>query len=177
MFKTLFCHSYNLCKILHITLQHTPENMKMSPLYRNDEIEIYAPDTTASEAFAKFIDDRVSCGFASPANDFFHEPIDMNDLLIDNRDSTFVIKAMGVSMIEAGIHPGDYLIFDRGKPYYPGGIALCVLNNEFTVKYVDLEKKQLTPANKDFNPIQLSEGDELAIWAMLSWSLKKHYGK
>ena len=55
----------------------------------------------------------VQAGFPSPAEQYQGESIDFNDLLITNAASTFVLKAKGESMIEAGIDEGDLLVVDR----------------------------------------------------------------
>jgi len=147
-----------------------------TPIYKNSELELYKCSGNDLPSVIKFIDGSVSCGFASPANDFVHDPIDVRDLLIDNPEATFIIRATGTSMIDAGIADGDYLIIDRGKPYYPDGVALCCVNGEFTVKRVNKETATLVPANKNFKPITLTDGDELIIWGMVCWVLKKEYG-
>jgi len=151
--------------------------MTMKPLFQNDGIEVYAYTPKPGTGLVELFDAAVQCGFASPANDFVHDPIDVRDLLIDNKEATFIIKSVGLSMLDDGISPGDYLIIDRGKAYYPDGIALCCVNGEFTVKRVNVETATLKPANKEFKNLVLSEGDELIVWGMVVWTLKKQYGK
>jgi len=146
-------------------------------LFKNEDWEVYTYKAGGNTSMVELFDAAVQCGFASPANDFVHDPIDVKDLLIDNEEATFIVKATGVSMIDDGINPGDYLIIDRGKAYYPDGIALCCVNNDFTVKRVNVATATLKPANKKFKNLVLSEGDDLRVWGMVSWVLKKTYGK
>ena len=147
-----------------------------------------------------FFDEGVPCGFASPANDYPHDSINLNDLLntdpnetfmitmeneclaVDmnealntNPHATFLVKAMGDSMKDAGILNGNYVVVDRSKGYYPGCIAVCILNDAFTIKHVYIEDGQtkLISANKDFDDIILGEGDDLRIWGLVTWALNK----
>ena len=52
----------------------------------------------------------VSAGFPSPADDFLEGSIDLNQYLISNPSSTFLVRVQGESMLGAGIFPGDVLI-------------------------------------------------------------------
>ncbi|MGQ2984847.1 LexA family protein [Flavobacterium sp.] len=150
--------------------------------------------------FITYFDQSVACGFASPANDYPHEsinlndllnidpnetfmitednvckPVDMNDALNSNPHATFLIRANGDSMKDAGILNGNYVVVDRSKGYYPGCIAVCVFNNGFTIKRVYMENgiTKLVSANKDFDDVILSEGDNLIIWGLVTWALNK----
>ena len=54
--------------------------------------------------------DSVSAGFPSPATDYMENKLDLNEYLITHPAATFMVKADGTSMIEAGISSGDLLI-------------------------------------------------------------------
>ena len=51
--------------------------------------------------------DSVSAGFPSPATDYMENKLDLNEYLVKHHAATFIVKASGFSMIEAGIHSGD----------------------------------------------------------------------
>ena len=57
--------------------------------------------------------DSVSAGFPSPATDYMENKLDLNEYLIKHPASTFIVKASGPSMTDAGILSGDLLIVDR----------------------------------------------------------------
>jgi SOS-response transcriptional repressors (RecA-mediated autopeptidases) len=57
--------------------------------------------------------DKVSAGFPSPATDYMENKLDLNEHLIKHRAATFIVKASGSSMINAGIYSEDLLIVDR----------------------------------------------------------------
>src|SRR5215471_8266219 len=49
----------------------------------------------------------IQAGFSSPAEEELGDTIDLNDLLIQNQEATYLVKAQGDSMIDAGIFDGD----------------------------------------------------------------------
>ena len=57
--------------------------------------------------------DSVSAGFPSPATDYLENKLDLNEHLVKHPAATFIVKASGPSMVEAGISSGDLLIVDR----------------------------------------------------------------
>lgn len=54
-----------------------------------------------------------SAGFGSPGEDVTVRRIDLNDALIRHPQSTFVMRAVGDAMRDAGIASGDVLLVDR----------------------------------------------------------------
>ena len=91
--------------------------------------------------------------FPSPAEDYNHETLDFNRDLIRNPEATFYGKVEGDSMIEAGINDGDIAVIDRSLEPRDGDIVVGYINEEFTIKYLDLSHRndgyiELRPANK-----------------------------
>ncbi len=117
----------------------------------------------------------VFASFPSPADDFFEGPIDLKTELIPNPDASFLVKVAGNSMREAAIDDGDVLIIDRSIRPTSGCVAVCFLNGGFTVKRLEIKGKavRLLPSNPSFPPIDLVEGDELTVWGVVTWILKK----
>ena len=56
----------------------------------------------------------VEAGFPSPAEEELSDTLSLDELLIQNREATFLLKVSGDSMSGAGILPGDMVIVDRG---------------------------------------------------------------
>lgn len=104
----------------------------------------------------------IRAGFPSPAEDYNHDTLDFNRDLIRNPEATFYGKVEGDSMIEAGINDGDIAVIDRSLEPRDGDIVVGYINEEFTIKYLDLSHRndgyiELRPANKDFKPIRIDE--------------------
>mgnify|MGYP002623171405 CR=1 FL=1 len=110
----------------------------------------------------------IKAGFPSPADDYSHETLDFNRDLIRNPEATFYGKVEGDSMIEAGISGGDIAVIDRSVEPQDGDIIVAYINDEFTIKYLDLRHRkdgyiELRPANKNFKPIRIDEDDDFEM--------------
>ena len=119
----------------------------------------------------------IKAGFPSPAEDYEHETLDFNRDLIRNPEATFYGKVEGDSMIEAGINDGDIAVIDRSLEARDGDIVVGYINEEFTIKYLDLSHRkdgyiELRPANKDFKPIRIDESDDFEVWGVVIWTIK-----
>ncbi|AMQ43058.1 UV protection and mutation protein [Aeromonas veronii] len=115
-----------------------------------------------------------TCGFPSPAQDYIEQTIDLNQICIEHPAATFYVRASGHSMVNAGINDGDLLIVDRAIKASHGAIVLACLDGEFTVKRLQERPfAALLPANPDFQPITLLEGQELEIFGVVTFVLHK----
>ncbi|MBL0487714.1 translesion error-prone DNA polymerase V autoproteolytic subunit [Aeromonas veronii] len=115
-----------------------------------------------------------TCGFPSPAQDYIEQTIDLNQICIEHPAATFYVRASGHSMVNAGINDGDLLIVDRAIKASHGAIVLACLDGEFTVKRLQERPfPALLPANPDFQPITLLEGQELEIFGVVTFVLHK----
>ena len=144
----------------------------MSAEWKNDstaELRPYALLQT-DEMLIIHVDGAVAAGFPSPADDYFESRIDLKTELIRNPDATFVVRVQGDSMSDAGIADGDVLIVDRSVKPRNGAVAVCYLNNGFTVKRIEKrgDKVRLLAANPAFAPIEIQEHDELIIWGIVT---------
>ena len=122
-----------------------------------------------------YINEGVSAGFPSPAADFMETTIDLNKELSENPLATFYIKVNGNSMIDAGINDKDVLVVDRSLEPQNNKIAICCIDGEFTVKRIQVEKDclYLIPANPNYKPIKVTEENQLIIWGMVTYVIKK----
>ena len=122
-----------------------------------------------------FLEGGISAGFPSPAMDFLESKVDINSLLIKNPKTTFYARVSGNSMIDTGIHNDDYLVVDRSLEAEDNKIAICFIDGEFTVKRIHVEKEclYLMPENEDYKPIKVTEENQLIIWGMVTYVIKK----
>lgn len=128
-----------------------------------------------SEIKIPLIQDGVSAGFPSPAQDFMENSIDLNKELSENPLATFYIRVSGNSMIDAGIDDKDVLVVDRSLEAADKKVAICFIDGEFTVKRLKLEKDSLylMPENKNYEPIKVSEENNFIIWGIVTYVIKK----
>jgi DNA polymerase V len=120
-------------------------------------------------------EEGISAGFPSPADDFKETRISLDRELVKNKEATFYARVSGDSMIGAGLDDGDLLVIDRSLNPENGKIAVCLIDGEFTVKRIKKEKNKLylTPENKEYRPIELKEENELIIWGVVEYVIKK----
>ena len=85
--------------------------------------------------FIALVQGTVPAGFPSPADDFLVKRLDLNDL-IAHPAATFMWRASGFSMIEAGIDDGDLLVVNRALTPLHMNIVVAQVDGEFTVKYL-----------------------------------------
>lgn len=117
-----------------------------------------------------FFDMSVQAGFPSPANDYLEERLNLNDLLINHPESTFLVRCTGDSMLNAFIPPTCLLLVDRSVKAQNGDIVLAHLNGEFTVKYLQRNdfKCRLLSGNKKYPDIEVTPEMELVVWGVVT---------
>ncbi len=97
----------------------------------------------------------VEAGFPTPAEEEMLDTMDFDEYLTPNKESSYVLKVKGDSMIEAGIHPGDLVIVERKPTYKVGQIVIASIEGEYTMKYLRKKNEHyyLEPANSAYKPI------------------------
>ncbi|MFW6053423.1 MAG: transcriptional repressor LexA, partial [Persicimonas sp.] len=79
----------------------------------------------------------------------------------------FGLRVSGESMIEDGIHDGDYIFVKRQQEARNGEIVAAMVDGEATVKrfFREGDRIRLQPANSTMEPIYISaaEGREAGI--------------
>ena len=118
----------------------------------------------------------IKAGFPSPADDYQHDALDFNRDLIKHPEATFYGRVDGDSMVEAGINDGDIAVIDRSLDARDGDVIVAFVNNEFTIKYLDLSHKddgyiELRPANKKYDPIRIEDTDNFEVWGVVVWTV------
>jgi DNA polymerase V len=118
---------------------------------------------------------RVSAGFPSPAEDYVEGRIDLNRDLIKHPLATFYIRVDGDSMIEAGILPDALLVVDRMAEVREGDVVVARLGDELCVKRFHHEggRVWLKPANKNYEPIEVREGEEFEVWGRVMYAIQQ----
>ena len=115
---------------------------------------------------------KVGAGFPSPATDYVEEDLDLNEHLIKNAPSTFLIRVQGKSMNSVGIHNDDLLIVDKSLNPKNFSTVIVNINEELVVKNFLKEKDQsfLTSGSKKFkDKINLTENPEIFIWGVVTY--------
>ena len=117
----------------------------------------------------------ISAGFPSPADDFKELRISIDQEVVRNEEATFYARVSGESMQGAGLDDGDLLVIDRSLEPIDNKIAVCFIDGEFTVKRLKVTKDEvlLMPENPKYQSIKVTEENELIIWGVVTYVVKK----
>lgn len=108
-----------------------------------------------------------AAGFPSPAQDYVEKELDLNELCIRRRASTFFVRASGNSMEELGLFDGDVMVVDRAEEAAQNDIVIAEVGGEFTVKRLQLHPRlALLPMNSAYSPIY---PDQLQLLGVVTW--------
>jgi DNA polymerase V len=119
--------------------------------------------------------EKISAGFPSPADDFKELRISIDQEVVRNEEATFYARVSGESMQGAGLDDGDLLVIDRSMEPKNGKIAVCCIDGEFTVKRLKVVEDGvfLIPENPKYQSIKVTEENELIIWGIVTYVVKK----
>ncbi len=124
-----------------------------------------------------YFDVRVRAGFPVPLdNDERAQDIELLTMLCPHPESSYLIRVVGDSMIDAGILSGDIVIVDKSnRNPSPKEIAVCELNGEYTLKHFIEEDGQawLVPANEDYPRFPVKMEDDFSIWGTVTYIIHK----
>ncbi|MEQ1561149.1 MAG: transcriptional repressor LexA [Nitrospira sp.] len=97
----------------------------------------------------------VEAGFPTTVDPNTLDSINLDDYLVKNKESTYLLEVKGDSMIEEGIMEGDLVVVERRGNPKDGDIVIAEVDGGWTMKYFkkDGNKIYLQPANKNYKPI------------------------
>jgi len=130
-------------------------------------------DSTTKRFRIPLLNDSVSAGFPSPADDYTEENIDLNEHLISNPFSTFFLRVRGDSMINAGIKDKDLIIVDKSLIAKPGNIIIAMIDGEFTIKRLSIKNDELylKAENHNYPDFSFKNHIDVQIWGVVIYSI------
>lgn len=104
---------------------------------------------------------RIAAGRPLLAEENYEGTLRLDGTLLPPGGKVFALVVTGESMIEDGIHDGDYLFVRQQKQARNGEIAVVMVDGEATVKRFFREggRIRLQPANAAMKPIYVEDGD------------------
>lgn len=101
---------------------------------------------------------RIAAGLPLLAHENYEGTLRVDSSMVP-RGQIFALVVTGDSMIEDGIHDGDYLFVREKGTARNGEIAVVMVEGEATVKrfYREGDSIRLQPANSEMEPIVVSE--------------------
>lgn len=140
------------------------------------KLQICSADTSTIVNLS-FADSGIKAGFPSPAQDYLTNSIDLNKELIRHKETTFLARVSGTSLMDAGICDGDLIVIDKSLEVKNGDFVVAYIDGEFTLKEFRLDEAGkcawLIPHNKDYAPIKVTEENDFMIWGVLTYTIKQ----
>ena len=133
-------------------------------------------DSATKKFRIALLNDSVSAGFPSPADDYTEENIDLNEHLISNPFSTFFLRVKGDSMINAGIKDKDLIIVDKSLIAKPGNIIIAMIDGEFTIKRLSIKNDELylKAENHNYPDFRFKNHIDVQIWGVVIYSIHSY---
>jgi len=133
-------------------------------------------DSTTKRFRIPLLNDSVSAGFPSPADDYTEENIDLNEHLISNPFSTFFLRVLGDSMINAVIKDKDLIIVDKSLIAKPGNIIIAMIDGEFTIKRLSIKNDELylKAENNNYPDFRFKNHIDVQIWGVVTYSIHSY---
>lgn len=139
----------------------------MRPLNYKQGLTLLWPPVFTPPLRVPLYADPCAAGFPSPAQDYVEKELDLNELCIKRRASTFFVRASGSSMQELGLCDGDVMVVDRAEEASHGDVVIAEVNGEFTVKRLQLQPRlALLPMNPAYSVIY---PEELQLLGVVTW--------
>lgn len=116
----------------------------------------------------------VEAGFPSPAEEELLDSVSIDNLLIKNPNSSFLLEISGDSMTQAGIMPKDFAIVDKSLTPKEGDIVIARVDGDWTIKYLRKQDDEyiLEAANPKYGPIKPKQ--ELTVAGVVVGTIRKY---
>ncbi|MFV0331969.1 MAG: LexA family protein [Dysgonomonas sp.] len=129
-----------------------------------------------SDILIPVAEEKFPAGFPKTVSPYAARWVNLSEELIKNPSSTFFGQIEGDSLEDIGLFNDDYFLIDKSITPEDGMLILCVLNGEFTLKFLHItESKEyilLEPANEDYEPIKVNEFIDFRIWGVPTYGIK-----
>ncbi len=116
----------------------------------------------------------IAAGFAAPVEEQAEETLTIENYLVRDKASTFLLRVKGNSMVNAGIHEGDLVVVERGREPKVHDIVVGVLDGEYTLKRLVKEKGKYVLRAENDNYPDLHAMDELQIAGVVRGIMRKY---
>jgi SOS regulatory protein LexA len=116
----------------------------------------------------------VAAGFPTAEEEELQKTVSLDEFLVTNPTSTYMLQVKGDSMVGAGVYPGDYVFVERGRTPREGEMIIAKVDDEWTLKYYKREgaKVFLRAANTKYPDIYPKK--ELFVAGIVVSSCRKY---
>ena len=148
--------------------------MKFKYLNTSEKLQFYAIEEASFDDVPLY-GDSVPAGFPSPADDYLDMDLNLHDYLVQHPSATFCVRAIGDSMVDAGIQSSDVMVIDRALTPKNNDIILALVYGEFNVKRIKKSEDELylMPANENYKPMKITEEMNFQVWGVVTFIIHK----
>jgi DNA polymerase V len=116
----------------------------------------------------------VAIGFGSPSQDSGVARLDLNEVLVRHAQASFMMRAAGDAMREAGIDNDDLLLIDRAIAPTHGHVVIASVEGEFVCRRLIKQggRLLLQAACADVADIVPDDGNDLQVWGVVTHVIK-----
>ncbi len=126
--------------------------------------------------FERQVVSSVRAGGPQEASQEAPEALSIDSYLVEHPSRSVLLTIRGDSMVDAGLLAGDTIVVQKGAPAKAGDIVVAIVDNEFTVKYLDFDKKRkaffLRAGNIAYAPIRPT--NQLELFGVVVGSFRKY---
>jgi DNA polymerase V len=120
----------------------------------------------------------VAFGYGSGADDTASGRLDLNDALIRNPQSTFVMRVGGDAMRDAGIDAGDVLVIDRAIPPAHGHVIVAIVDGELLCRRLERRGKDVrliaaNAADAAIADVASASAHSIELWGVVTTIIKR----
>ncbi|QBJ80492.1 LexA family transcriptional regulator [Aquitalea sp. USM4] len=116
--------------------------------------------------------DPVRAGFPSPAADYMQEQIDLNSLLTDDPNTTFLMRAGNDAIRD--IVKDDFIVIDKARTPSHGSLIVAEWDGSFVLRRLHnrMGVTLLLADNPGYPTIEVPE-DGLLVWGVVAGVVRK----
>lgn len=134
------------------------QNLEKQGLIRRDPTKPRAleiPELAKPEIIKIPVIGRVTAGLPILATENIEDHFILPSHFVKHNDDLFILRVQGESMINKGIHDGDYAIIEKAQTSRNGEIVVALIDDEATIKtfYKEKDHVRLQPENDSMEAI------------------------
>lgn len=112
----------------------------------------------------------LATGFASPAQSFVKERLNIHDILVDNETATFFFEIESTDYRQAAFRKGNIIVVDRSKSLTKQCLIVAVLQNEFAIIHLSGRPNQWNAINIKTNE---AVEEEFELWGVITATIHR----
>ncbi len=112
-------------------------------------------------------------GFPSPADDGVARSLGLDDHLIRDPESTFLVRVAGEALAEIGLRDGDLLVMDRATPPLAGNVVLAVVDGVSGLARLGRDARGRLRVRAAGTDLGRPLDDAIAIAGVARWAIRR----